>query len=394
MRGQSRCKCNRGWYDGVRTGERQAIRARCGPWFRHLRHGHRTHGALYEPTPRPVELVENLLNDVAAPLFALIIGVTITLTAPAAERAGSAETSALRRRYRLQTAVKAGVLIALGFLLEFAPSGVNIVLDYLGVMLLVMIPLLFLSNRTLIIVAAAIVAIGPALVTLVRQLAITAPTLIYPQNFFTVVLDWFVLGTGYQVPIFVAMGLAGLVIGRTILRNRRALLIVLVVSVIAFIPPKIWKMRDLPGYDIRGNYPEVLNETALAIGLFALILLLTDLASSRLRRFTVPIFTPFVAPGRMALSVYVFHVLILMWIVDLLFDVSPVMLPWFTWPRGLAIQIGLVVLCWAFAAAWSRWVGVGPLERVIGVLSGRHRLAASRRSTQPPVGAAQSQEQR
>lgn len=333
------------------------------------------HTAPYlQPTPRPLEIVEGLLNDVAAPLFALVIGVTISLTAPSAARGD--DDARQRWIYRAQTGAKALVLIALGFLLEFAPSGVNIVLDYLGIMLLTMIPLLFLRTRSLLIVAGALLAVGPGIVTMVRQIAETTPSLIFPRTIGTRLLDWFVLGVAYQVLALLAMGLIGMAIGRSVLRDRRAFTFLFWGSVIAFIPFKAWKMLDLPGSEIRGGYAEVLSEAALAIGVFSFVVLVTDLASSRVRRTTQLIAAPLVVQGRMALSIYVFHVLVLMEVVQLRMRFAESSIEWFMWPRGLIIQLGVIAICWMFAAFWWRWIGIGPVERLLGVVSGRHGLSS------------------
>jgi hypothetical protein len=78
-----------------------------------------------------VGLVESLLNDVTAPLFALVIGVTVAVTA-----APPGTATAQRRRYQNQTAIRAGALIAIGLLLDVRFSGVAVVLPHLGVTML------------------------------------------------------------------------------------------------------------------------------------------------------------------------------------------------------------------------------------------------------------------
>lgn len=321
------------------------------------------------PTPKAVEFAESVLNDVAAPLFALIIGVTVAVAGPSADA-----DAAVRSRYRLQTAVKAVALIGLGFLLELAPSGVNVVLDYLGATMLVALPFLFVRVRTLLVWAAVLTAIGPGIVTALRSLTLTFPQLLHPQTPLTVLLDWLALGRGYQVLAFLPLLLAGIALGRTILHERRAIRILLVASLVVFVPMQLWKTLDLPGTGIRGGYVEVWREAPLAFGALACVLLLAGLAPERVRRVTGPTFEPLAVQGRLALSVYVFHVAILMWIFALRATASPETAPWFSSPRGWAIQIGLVVVCWAFSAAWWRWIGTGPVERLLGALSGRHPL--------------------
>ncbi|WP_162903771.1 heparan-alpha-glucosaminide N-acetyltransferase domain-containing protein [Leucobacter sp. wl10] len=329
-------------------------------------------GPFLKPAPMIIAYPESILNDVAAPLFMLSIGVTATIAGPPiGADAGD------RRRYRLQTAVRAVILIALGFLLEFAPSGVNIVLDYIGVAMLLALPFLFARTRTLLIWAAALIAIGPGLVTWLRGLAVTVPELVYPTTPVTIALDWIALGHGYQALAFLPILLIGLVLGRTILRNRAAMFVLFHASVVAFIPIELWRILDLPGTGIRGGYVEVLRELPLALGAFALIALLTDLGPDRLVTGARRVFEPLSVQGRLGLSIYALHVLVLMGIwAARNASASSGAVTWFSWPRGAAIQIGLVVFCWLFAAAWWRWLGPGPIERVVGVVSGRHPLSS------------------
>ncbi|MBK0419469.1 DUF418 domain-containing protein [Leucobacter sp. CSA1] len=319
------------------------------------------------PAPKAVELVEDALNDVAAPLFALIIGVTVAVTGPAPS---TADPSA-RRRYQLQTAVKAAALIGIGILLELAPSGVNIVLQTLGVTMLLAIPLLFARVRTLLVWAAALMVVGPGIVTGLRVLAESRPELVFPRTPLTVLLDLLALNPGYQVLAFLPLLLAGIAIGRTVLSDRRPMTVLLAVSFAALLPMQLWKSLDLAGTGLRGGYVEVWREAPLALCAFALIVLLTDLASDRVAAMR-RVFAPFSVQGRLALSVYAFHVLVLMWLFAVRATASPETLPWFAPPRGWLLQIGLVTACWMFSAAWWRWLGVGPIERVIGALSGRH----------------------
>ncbi len=326
-----------------------------------------------QPMPGFLAKAEGLLNDVAAPLFALIIGVTFAISGPRQSAAGDE-----RRRFRLQTAVKAGLLIALGLLLEAAPSGVNVVLDYLGITMLLALPVVFASARTLLIWAGALTVLGPGIVTWLRGIASEAPALIAPRTFGTTLLDWIALGTGYQALSLLPLVLIGTAIGRTVLSRRGPMLVLLITSSVAVVPPMLWQMLDLPGTEIRGGYVEVLRELPLALAAFAGIVLLTDLAPSRVAAASRRLFEPAAVQGRLALSVYVFHVGILMWLTALRLSQSPETLVWLSPPRGYLVQLGLVVVCWAFAAVWWRFVGTGPLERIFGIITGRHRWSAMR----------------
>lgn len=329
------------------------------------------------PAPKVITLVEGLLNDVAAPLFALIIGVTLSVTSNDRLLPAGARTA-----FRRSFALKALVLIGLGFALEIEPSGVNIVLDFLGVTMLLSLPLIFLRSRTLLCWAAGILALTPGVVTFMRTLAVTHPDMVYPSSATTVVLDWLFLGRSYQVPIFLGMLLLGIVLGRMLLGGRLPHLYLFAVSAAGFMVTKAVGHLVVPDTSpaVRGGYLEVLGETALALLVFTAIVFICDQATGAPARTARRVFAFASVQGRMALSIYVFHVGVLILIVSARGAADSANARWFESPRGWLIQIGLVLLCWLFAAAWSRWFGSGPLEQAIGRLSGRRKQAIMRKA--------------
>ncbi|WP_029088323.1 heparan-alpha-glucosaminide N-acetyltransferase domain-containing protein [Brevibacterium album] len=318
------------------------------------------------PAPRLVEYAESMLNDVAAPLFALVIGATIALTGPAPEAAPPERT-----RYRLQTAGRAAVLIVLSLLLSLRFSGVVIVLEHLGLALLLALPFLCLRTRALLLWAAPLLVIGPGIVTALRLAALSHPALTAPANPLTWLLDRLVLGNSYQALAFLPLYLGGIVLGRCVLRKPRRALALLIAAVVWFVPVELWRLLDMPGTGLRGGYVEVLREAPLALGAFAFFVWVTTAASAR------AVLSPLTAQGRMALSVYVLHVLILMGVYTArTAAVGTEQAAWFAPPLGWSIQAGLVLVCWAFAAAWWRGLGTGPMERLTGVAAGRHPVRA------------------
>ncbi len=321
------------------------------------------------PAPRAVELAESLLNDVAAPLFALVIGVTVAVTA-----APPGTARAQRRRYQVQTAVRAGALLAIGLLLDIRFSGVVVVLQHLGVTMLAMLPFLFARTRQLVIWGVSLLLVGPAVVTWFRVYGVPVLSPSTPSAV-RAMLDWFVLGRSYQALTLLPLALIGIVIGRTILGSRRAMIILLAAAVAGFLTVQLWIALDLPGRSLRGGYVEAWREAPLALGALAAIVLLADLAPDRLLRVTVPPARAVAVMGTMSLSVYVLHVVILMGLYSVQPTAAESLAFWRVPPRGWLAQIGLILACWAFAAAWWHWMGTGPVERVLGVVSGRHRPA-------------------
>lgn len=324
------------------------------------------------PSPRAVEFAEGVLNDVAAPLFALIIGVTVSIAGPPVTAPADR-----RQRYRRRTAVKAVALIGLGLLLDLRFSGVAVVLAYLGVTILAAAPLLFVRARTLVLSAAALLLIGPGVVTWLR--ATLANGLILTDSpirdaafhwpVTSPLLDWMVLGRSYQALTLLPLVLLGVAIGRTILQQRRPMLALLGASLVVFVLMHLWKSLDLPGTGIRGGYVEVWREAPLALGALAGVVLLTGLASQRILGITRPLAEPLAVQGRLALSVYVLHVLILMGVYTLRGEVTGELATWFAPPRGWAIQVSLVLICWTFAAVWWRRMGTGPVERLLHLVT-------------------------
>lgn len=330
--------------------------------------------------PSPVRYAEGVLNDLAAPLFALVIGVTIALTSQAA-----ATTARGRTRYRLETAIKALVLIGLGLLLGLQFSGVIIVLEYLGFALLVALPLLFLSTRTCLILAAAIFAVSPLLVEGARRIVAANPTLLaQPSSPLTLVVDWIALGPSYRLVGILPLYLLGIGLGRVLLGRRHLpIRLMLIASIAGFVAMTAWSfftspetpLVDVVRPGIRGSYYEVIRDASMAVGAFTVIYWLTDLSPKRIQRTARRLLSPIAVQGTMALSIYVLHVVLLMGIYNgWLLAPATVQQTWLTGnARGLIIQIGLVLICWLFAAAWWKWLGAGPIERLLGVVTARHR---------------------
>lgn len=318
--------------------------------------------------PSAVRYGESLLTDLAAPLFALLIGITIALTSRAA-----GATARSRGRYRVETSIKAVVLIVLGIVLGLTYSGVAVVLDYLGVTLLVALPFLFMRARTLFVLAAAFTAVSPLVVDAILKAVAAQPSLMYPWTPLSTVLDWIALAPSYRLVGLLPLYLLGLGLGRILFdRGTLPVLPLVVGSALVFAGAEAWRFLGMPGPGVRGGYYEVIRDTALAVGSFAVIYFLTDAASGRVRTVARRIFAPLAVQGTMALSIYVLHVVLLMGV----YGGWLLLRPPKGSPVGWVYQIGLVIVCWIFAAVWWRWLGTGPLERLLGFLSGRRPFSS------------------
>lgn len=319
------------------------------------------------PLPKLLDFGVSVLNDVASPLFALTIGVTMVVAGPAVDA-----PSEQRRRYRNQTVIRALILIGLGLLLELRFSGVVIVLAHLGITMLAAVALIFARARTLLMWAAVSLAVIPGVVTWVRFHPVpslfdgTIPTPVAK------ILGWMLFDTGYQALNLLPIVLIGIAIGRTILNERRPMRMLLGGACAVFLTVQVWMTLDLPGHDLRGGYAEVWRETALSLAAFALVMLVASMSSERIMQVAERALEPCAVMGRMALSLYTLHILILMWIYSAVLGDPAIGVLWRGGLYGWSIMAGMLLICWAFAAAWWRWLGTGPVERVMGVILRRH----------------------
>jgi uncharacterized membrane protein YeiB len=344
-------------------------------------------------TPQPVLAGEALLNDVASPLFAFVIGATLALNIGGLPRTE-------RTRFRIQTAIKAAALIVLGFSLDLVEAHVAVVLDYLGAAMLVAIPLLFCSTRTLLAITAALCVAGPLITDAARQATFAVPGLAFPVTPITVVLDWLALGESYRVLGLLPLLLLGIVVARWVgaadvstpavpgdaparleARTRPARVAVIVAIGVALFAASVpWReIAVADGTYTSGSYPDLLRDLGLTLLAYGVITLLIDGTRGRMQRAARVVLRPLSAQGEMALSVYALHVLVLaaIWASPIGADDGG----WVGTMRGWLITAALLVGCAVFAILWSRVLGTGPLERVIGVVSGRHPIG--RRTAEP-----------
>ena len=299
--------------------------------------------------------------------------------------------------------------LALGMLAQ--ESGVEGILPFYAVLLLLAIPLLGLPPVRLAGLVAAVVVVGPVLCVAAAQAHL--PYAAYTgsnvePSFATIAHDPLgqlvqLLVTGeYPVVVYLAYICAGLAIGRLDMTSRRvawrlfgggislavaaqltsALLLyplgglgVLVAqtdsggtAVAAELlweqsSPTSWWFLALP--TPHSHTPvDLVHTLGSAIGVLGAALLLTRLP------ILARILSPLAAAGSMALTLYSAHLVLLA--TGVLDDEPDVLY--------LTMVLGAIT----FALLWRRWVGQGPMERVVAVAAGatRRRLA-DRRARQP-----------
>ena len=343
-------------------------------------------------------------------LFAVLAGLSLALSSGGMRRLDGSSLSAARAGI----AVRAVIILGIGLLLGYLDIGAQVILAYYGVMFLLALPLLRLSARSLIWLAATVSLVMPWVMQGLRDYL---PDPGEEQPTFTGLVTDFgttstqLLLTGvYPVLPWMAYICAGLAVGRLDLRSRRvqtgllaggsglALVTTLgsafllgpgggrraleeisggsgsgadtVRDILVWGPdPTLptdswWWLAGLAPYS--STPLAILNTIGVSVAVLAVLLLLGQRAQ--------PVLAPLAALGSMTLTLYTGHLLLLA--TGLLAD-SPMI--------SLLLQIVLVT---AFALIWRRMRGQGPLEHLVSLAVGRTRAAVLARHSNGVAGAA------
>jgi len=273
--------------------------------------------------------------------------------------------------------IRALVLFAMGVLLWMLPHGVAVILDYYGLMFLLMIPLLFASRSVLVAVGAAVLVVGP----LVRQAVESRPL---PGEPLATAIDYLLTGW-YPALLWVPVLAAGLIAARSDLGARRTRVALLVIGSLASVAG-YGAAAVLDGVDASahsGTVAELLGAGGLAAAVVGALLMLLDGARDgarigatdgatngatdtpqvappgALQRLLRVVLAPVIAIGRIPLTIYVAQLLVL----AALSPVGPAgQFPgWVGW----AVLAVLVVGSAAIALIWQALRLPGPLEWVL-----------------------------
>jgi uncharacterized membrane protein len=326
----------------------------------------------------------------AAATFALVAGISVAFLSGGRQiPCGSA-----RRGAAAGLAVRALLIGAIGLLLGYAHSGIELILTSYAVLFLCAIPLLGLRPKTLAGLSVASAVVGPVL--LVGAVRLGLPTSGTAEPTFTTLLtdpvgllcQLFLTGD-YPVVVYLAYLCAGLAIGRLDLSSRRLALWLLgggvaltvaatAVSDVLLYPlgalghlmsltgddavTLLWDPTQLSSWSYLAlasphahTQLDLVHSTGSAMAVLGASLLVTRIAVlDRLLR-------PLRAAGAMTLTLYSAHVLVLA--TPLLSD------------SDTALWLTLVVGALVFAVLWNRWMGQGPLERLVATAANRARAA-------------------
>ncbi|MDO9590966.1 MAG: heparan-alpha-glucosaminide N-acetyltransferase domain-containing protein, partial [Microcella sp.] len=249
--------------------------------------------------PRTDQQGELLVDGRPSMLFAVVAGIALGIVSGHAETAGVPRADA---RWRLL--IRAGLLIALGLLLWMLPSGIAIILDYYGLMFVLLLPLLFVPRIALAAVAALLLVVAP----LARdQLVATGSPVEQP---WVAASDYLLTGY-YPALIWLPLLIAGLLCARSDLSSTRTRLLMVTLGTLASVAG-YGAAAVLPNATAEAHsstVPELLGSGGLAVALVGLALLALD--SSATPRVLLIAASPIVAVGRMPLTIYTAHVLVI-----------------------------------------------------------------------------------
>jgi hypothetical protein len=266
------------------------------------------------------------------------------------------------------------VLVVLGILLQQVYSQIDVVLPYLGLLVVVMAPFALLLHRrpalTLGLAAAAAVAGHVALVR--ARLALDQHYASWPR-WGEDIVRWVAAGDSYRLVSFLPMALGGLALATVLRRAARprtgyaVAAALLVASVAAYL---VGRTTPDGSAAYSGTTAEVVGATLLAagavIGSFLVLALAGRLGVGR-------VLDPVLSTGRLSLTAYTLQILFLAAVAVVRGPVRDD--SWFVLGSTTVVVVGG---CWLF----ERLVGTGPLEWVMHRLRPRPApLAASERVT-------------
>ncbi|HMR50689.1 MAG TPA: heparan-alpha-glucosaminide N-acetyltransferase domain-containing protein [Arachnia sp.] len=305
----------------------------------------------WRTAPRPMIFVLGNVSGMATSLFTLVAGMSLQLllTRTSGQRAWV---------FPLQQTIRGVVLIALGLWLTWLGSWVVVILPYLGVVLIVGAPLLLLPTRAVAAICAALWLASGAINDWARSLPL-------PQHDVLIrILDWLVLGPHYRLTTLLPFFLLGALLARHGFRRDRLLWGMLAIAPVAYLTGPLGER--LLGWPDRlsGQYTDTLHDIGLAFAAYSVIVLLASIERAPWRTIVAAAFTPVRLLGRVALSLYVLHVtLIHFWLLS----------DWPASPYSPLLWLSVVVGVPVVGLLWWQFVGTGPLEWLLGAVTGRRK---------------------
>lgn len=307
------------------------------------------HSLPWFTAPWPLEPLLGQINDLASPMFGLVMGVSAGLVARKVVVRGD-------RRWPTVAhfALRAVLLMVVGELLLKINVWIALVLQPLGLTAFVGAFLMFLRPRYVAVLAGLV-----WLLELLNSLPGTEPdtaTWRDPSHW----LHYYALSDEhYRLTGLLPLFLLGVVIGRvghTRVRTLWATAVVGAAGVMGWLVGKALHWGTEPGRWIDNTHDLALSALA-----FAGICAAAGLPALR-GRVVREILRPVALVGTVALSVYALQFVLL----KVLVQHAPAWLP-FGWQPAVVFIAGCLMIGWL----WARFVGRGPLELALAWLSGK-----------------------
>lgn len=251
-------------------------------------------------------------------------------------------------RYLLAMSLRGLILLGAGMLAQPIYAQIVVVLQWLGALSIPMALILVLRLRSswLLIGAAAVVAVSPPLMDAAREWRAADPF-----HAAAPLVDFLISGRYYRLFPMLASGLVGIVLARRLATVERVRLWPAVVACgAAAAAVVLGKITPLGGGADSGSWRELIASLALVVAAAYGSRWLAGLKHAAW-------FTPLVATGQLAMTAYVLQLVVLRVITDVVYAGGR---DDHWWVLGV-LTAGVV----AFCTAWRRWVGRGPLERVL-----------------------------
>lgn len=289
---------------------------------------------------------ETLANGRSSILFATLAGVSLGLVSGAAR---PMEPGPVRGQLRTSIAIRAAFLIVLGLALNALGTYIAIILDFYGVMFLVMLPLLFLPRRALVPLALGIAVLLPLLNFALDDLFPSVEALPLALQ---LPAWWLFLGY-YPALTWVAFLIIGLVCVRSDLTRARTQGYMIAAGLLAMLAgySPAWLVDPVIAEAHSGTTAEIVGSGGFAVAVLGALLWLTADQRGALGSGIRRLLWPLGAIGAMPLTIYTAQIVV----IAVFSDIVPL------WLLLLTMTIGSLL----FASVWRPLLGSGPLERVV-----------------------------
>jgi uncharacterized membrane protein YeiB len=314
----------------------------------------------------PVGGPANLSENLTAPLFAVVIGTSMGV------RLGRRPVGP--GAFVLDNVLRGLVLVVLGVALQALYAQIDVVLPYLGVLVIVLAPLALAVHRAPVVTVGLAVAgavLSPIVMERAREQLATRP----PGPTATTVVEWLAAGHSYRLGSLLPMALGGLALAAVLPRageppRAYGVAAVLLGSSLAAYLLGYASEEGARAYS--GTTAEIVGATLLAAGTVVVAFLVVEVARAPGTRPVVAgvlarLLPPVLATGRLALTAYTVQVLLLAGL-GLLRGGAP--------DDGWAMLAAALVVVLGTCRALDRWWGTGPLEWALAWLRSPARPTA------------------